>query len=481
MRSWTWGIIAALGFGLMLLAYSERPRRDPRSPWAQGWIAVGPAEPVDKPLPGRAITARLRFLPGDELAETLLNILRTAAPEASRSLEVQLRPKLIEIAVADAGIGADAIDAGRLPVAGRDEVLAGAHALSSERLRIGERTFKVVGVLKPGLALLSGCYFVPPSPAGGTLFPEGDPLVQQATLVGLTREQAQDRHVLKELETAFPAAKYGRLMAAMRLGRDAYYLYLLGQAGLLLGGSGVLIGLYCWGAEAVRSPWLAAPLREIQRRPRLVWTVHLVYFALVFLGALWVYELPEVQMILMASVRDQLGGKSGPLSAAGRAYLSGSIPRAAAVTFLVNFLLGTIAMITLPSLIVPGVGVVVAALRASSWGILLGPAFVEAAWAMLPHSWTMLLEGEGYILATFFAVLIPVYLLAPATERPSPTGEESPDDPAAIPVVPKPAGNPLGDRFRRALLLNLQGSVWVALVLAVAALYEATELILMMR
>jgi hypothetical protein len=93
----------------------------------------------------------------------------------------------------------------------------------------------------------------------------------------------------------------------------------------------------------------------------------------------------------------------------------------------------------------------------------------------------MLLEGEGYILATFFAVLIPVYLLAPAVERPSPPGEESPDDPAAVPVVAKPAGKPLGERFRQALLLNLQGSVWVALVLAAAALYEATELILMMR
>jgi hypothetical protein len=485
MRTWTWAVVAALGFGLMLVAYGERPRPDPRSPWAQGWIAVGSAnanpDPARKPLPGRSIAARLRLLSGDERTEALLKILRHAAPEVAKSLHLQLQPKLIELSLADAGVGAAAVDAGRLPVAGRDEVLAGAHALSSERLTIGERTFKVVGVLKPDLALLAGCYFVPPSPAAESLFAEGDNAVHHATLVGLTREQAQDRHLVKELEAAFPSEKFERVMPATRLGREAYYLYLLGQAGLLLGGSGVLIGLYRWGAEKVRSPWLAAPLREIERRPRLVWTVHLVYFGLVFLGALAVYELPEVQMVLMASVRDQFAGKSGPLSAAGRAYLSGNILRAAAVTFLVNFLLGTVAMITLPSVILPGVGAVVAAFRAYSWGVLLGPAFVQTAFAMLPHSWTMLLEGEGYILATLFALLIPIYLVSREDDSPIAAADENPDDPNAVAVVTKPASTTLGGRFRRAVVLNLQGLVWVALVLGVAALYEATELITLMR
>jgi hypothetical protein len=480
MKTWIWGVVAALGFGLMLLAYAERPRADPRSPWAQGLIALGPAAPIPKPLPGRSIGARVRVVPGDERTEALLSIMRAAGPDGGKSLEVQIRPKLIELSLADAGIGADAVDAGRLPVAGRDEVLAGAHVLSSERLKIGERTFKVVGVLKPGLALLAGCYFVPPSPAAGSLFPEGDRTVLHATLVGLTRAEAQDRQNIKKLETAFPTDKFERVMAASRLGRDAYYLYLLGQAGLLLGGSGVLIGLYRWGATAVRTPWLAAPLREIERRPRLVWNVHLVYFALIFLGALVVYEVPEVQLILTASVRDQIGGKTGPLAAAGRAYLSGSIPRAAAVTFLVNFVLGTIAMITVPSLIVPGVGVVVAAFRAYSWGVLFGPAFVQTAWVMLPHSWTMLLEGEGYILATFFALLIPLHLLAPSQMTTGQETERNLDD-DAVPPAPKPMSNTLSDRFRRALLLNLQGMVWVALILAVAAIYEATEVILLMH
>ena len=156
-----------------------------------------------------------------------------------------------------------------------------------------------------------------------------------------------------------------------------------------------------------------------------------------------------------ATVRAQIGGSGGPLSSVGRAYLSGNIPRAAAVTFLINFLLGSIAVITLPSVVLPGVGTFMAALRALMWGLLLGPSSVLMAYVMLPHSWTMLLEGEGYILAALFGLLIPVHLFQSSL-----------------------GGTALG-RFGRVLLLNIQANAWVALVLAVAACYEAIEVIWM--
>src|SRR5262249_31333868 len=119
------------------------------------------------------------------------------------------------------------------------------------------------------------------------------------------------------------------------------------------------------------------------------------------------------------------------------------------------------------------------ALRAYSWGIVLGPVFVMTAGAMLPHSWTMLLEGEGYILAAFFAVLVPVYLFAPAGRNSEAGNAASGDVSGDVPALPKAAPVALRDRFRRAVVLNLQGAVWVALILAVAAVYEATELILL--
>jgi hypothetical protein len=87
----------------------------------------------------------------------------------------------------------------------------------------------------------------------------------------------------------------------------------------------------------------------------------------------------------------------------------------------------------------------------------LAPTITVLAFAMLPHSGTMLLEGEGYILATLFGLLIPIHIFQSS-----------------------PGGTPLS-RFGRVLWLNVLANFWVAVVLAVAACYEATEVILMNR
>ena len=414
-----------------------------------------PTEQVRNRLP----TERFRQACGSFLAASAIEIILRAVskvvPGGATALQAQLQPKLILLPTTAAGIGADSLQSGRLPGTDGDEILAGSDTRRHARLTIGSRALKVVGVLKHDVALFADCYLIPPSASASELFPTGDPSVQHATLVRLTPEQSRDRQVLQQLEKAYPSPKFARVMPAGRLGRGVYYLYLAGQAILLVCGSGALIGLYRWLADRVRFHWLAAPLREMQRRPRLVWAVHLTYFGLVMLGAILVYELPDVQAILMSTVRAQIVGSGSPLSVAGRAYGSGNIPRAAAATFLVNFPLGSIAVITLPSVVLPGVGVAMAALRAITWGLLLGPTTVLMAFAMLPHSWTMLLEGEGYILATLFGLLIPVHLVQSSL-----------------------GGTALG-RFGRVLLLNIQANAWVALVLAVAACYEAIEVIWM--
>jgi hypothetical protein len=185
--------------------------------------------------------------------------------------------------------------------------------------------------------------------------------------------------------------------------------------------------------------------------------VHLVYFGLVIVGSLFIYAAPEVQVVLMGKVREAFATSDNPLGVAGKAYLSGNIPLAAAVTLAVNFLLGSLFYITLPSIFFPGVGGLLACLRALVWGVILAPATPTLAFAMLPHSLTLLLEGEGYILATLFGILIPVHL------------------------VSRRLGGNVVTRFGRALLLNLKAQIWIALVLGVAAIYEAIEVILMNR
>jgi hypothetical protein len=76
---------------------------------------------------------------------------------------------------------------------------------------------------------------------------------------------------------------------------------------------------------------------------------------------------------------------------------------------------------------------------------------------MLPHSGTLLLEGEGYILATFFGLML------------------------AVSVFRSDPESSFFQRYGRGVLLNLKGTLLVALVLAVAAIYEAVEVILLLK
>ena len=224
-------------------------------------------------------------------------------------------------------------------------------------------------------------------------------------------------------------------------------------------------------------PVLAEPLQELAHRPRLLWGVHLIYFGLFVVAAVAIYQLPALNTVLMAAVQGELSSKgNGVLAVAGRAYGSGSMIYAAVVTLIVNFFLGSLAMITLPSMIIPGVGALLAAFRATFWGLLLGPSQVTLAYLMRAHSGTLLLEGEGYILAAFFALLIPIYLF----------GSSAPLQQAAVadllelePAASEEQASITWSRFKHAVVLNLKANVLVAIVLVVAACYEAFEVISM--
>ncbi len=483
MKAWVWRVVALVGFGVMLGAYVSRERIDSKAPWASGMIVISSEASAEKTWRAGAIPARLRLLSSSDVAEILLFASGDMPPNKALGVKGQVRVKLIELPLAMAGIGAAALQSGRLPDPGRDEVVAGAGIEPRETLSVGGRSLKVVGVLKPDLALFASSYLVPveavPTDATNKLFPAEVPTVLHAWLVHASAAELRDPKIRKELEEVFPPEKYAWVTPLDRLEPRSFYLYLSGLAIFLLGGSGTLIGLFRWLAGKVGSPVVAGPLLEMRVRPRLVWSVHVVYFGLVIAGSLLVFKAPEAQVVLLDQVREGLATKSNPLGIAGEAYSSGNIPRAIVttflvnflpgdpgvghpvtqrapvVTFLVNFLLGALASIMLPSMLLPASGVVVAALRALACGLILAPAMQPLALAMLPHCLTILLAGEGYILATLFGLLIPIH------------------------VVQRSLGGNVFTRFGRALLLNFKAQFWIALVLAVAAIYEATEVILM--
>jgi hypothetical protein len=218
-----------------------------------------------------------------------------------------------------------------------------------------------------------------------------------------------------------------------------------------------LIELFRWLSLKVRPRWLAAPLQEMPQRSGLAWAVHLTYFGLIIVGSVVSYDWDSLQTALLASVRAKLGRSEGLFGAAGRAYASGNVLKAASVTFLVNFLWGSVARISLPSVVLPGIGAVMAAVLAFQTGLVLGPTIDLTPEGILSRSGTLLLEWEGYILAAFFSLLIPSFLFQ------------------------RSLGGSVWSRYGRALRLNVQANGLVALVLAVAAMYEASVVIGMLK
>ena len=291
-----------------------------------------------------------------------------------------------------------------MPEPGTNEVLAGSGCESVGQLYIAGTTLNVVGTLEPGVALFASSYLVPAHTTLDALFAQADGDVHGVQVVAMDPGNVSDRKAVGRLMEAFPSTSFKIVAPQVRPGPRAFLAYLAGQALFLLGGSGFLICLYRWLAGQIAWPVLASPLQELARRPRLLWGVHLVYFGLFVLGSLVIYQLPDLHTYLMSAVQGEIRSEGkGVLAIAGRAYGTGNILFAAAVTFVVNFLLGSLACISLPSMIIPGVGGLLAAFRATLWGLLLGPSETSLAFMMLPHSGTLLLEGEGYILAAFFA------------------------------------------------------------------------------
>ncbi len=140
-------------------------------------------------------------------------------------------------------------------------------------------------------------------------------------------------------------------------------------------------------------------LKLIRRHQRTYLLLNGAFYGLVGLGTLYAFSHPEAQAALTRAILE--GFAAPPLSIARDAYLSKNVLEAALVTFLVNTLLGSFATITVPSLLIPFVGVVIGLYRALIWGVALAPTTPELARAMIPHSLTLLLEGQGYILAMF--------------------------------------------------------------------------------
>lgn len=183
-------------------------------------------------------------------------------------------------------------------------------------------------------------------------------------------------------------------------------------------------------------------------------TFNVLYYGVVILGMIYVAFInPGLQESLLKAIGTAF--TSGPLAAVGGAYGGGKVISAIALTFVVNLFLGTVVEMTLPSFIVPFIGLLMGVYRAILWGLLLSPSNASLAGPMIPHSLTLLLEGQAYILA-----MLAVFVHGKAFIKPQAYG-----------VTGHWHGYVEG--LRRTGWIYLL----VVLMLAVAAVYEAVEVI----
>ncbi len=450
LRRWLlWSLLFLGGLALMNFAYLRYAAPVPtRWTGAIMYVAEDGSAADLKPLGGTPVT--LRLLPADPQTEVLAKSLAGVKPQVGRMFVWSRQEKLILVEDFRAVFDRNMLASGRLPESGAGEVLAGYDAPHKDALSIDGQKFKVVGVLRRQTAPFWNSYLLPdPRPAAKWLDPAS---AQVKTGVLLTRAEAR-----KQKEALGKPPFRGHLTPVSDMSRvepGAYYLYLLGLLFLVGGGAAMLLeGFWAWSQKA-NGGWLAAPLAEMRRHWRLLVGLHAGYFGLCLAAMAVIYFVRDIQDALMMMTLQEVSGDTGLLGIAGKAYRSNNMLWAAVVTLGVNFFFGSLVMITLPSVILPGSGALMAVFRAGTWGVLLAPTYLTLAGGMRAHSLTLLLEGEGYILATFFGLLVPIFLLR------------------------RQEGAPALQRWGRALLVNLKGNLLVFLVLAIAALYEAIEVIL---
>jgi hypothetical protein len=150
---------------------------------------------------------------------------------------------------------------------------------------------------------------------------------------------------------------------------------------------------------------------------------------------------------------------TGPLSAVGLAYVNAQVLTAIVLTFLINLIIASFLYITIPSLIIPYIGILMGIYRAILWGLIFSPGHPDMQMVMIPHSITLIIEGQAYILAMFGAFLQGTAFLFPKT-----VGLER-----------------RGQGYREGLKRTGKIYILIVLTLLVAAIYEVIEVVIMVK
>lgn len=287
---------------------------------------------------------------------------------------------------------------GRLPEPGKREVLAGP-LLSDRDVVVDGQVFNVTGTIYPQAAGLIKVYLLPADPAmdihfkssangkRGTFLTDASVLSESliTELGGENGENGEDG----------PTLHGGPVETRPFIAWGVWF-------GLLLVAVGTSIASVAGYRRLARLPIpvLSHAMQEIVLRPRLAWALHAVYFG-GFFGAM-ALGLLDTELNYFFTQYASHEFSEGNLKYVGDAYESGNFAQAAHATYHNNFVLQTLELTALISLLPPFVlGLAKIMLSFVVVGFAMAPLWSGTAAGMSYHAITLGLELPPYILVGF--------------------------------------------------------------------------------
>jgi hypothetical protein len=202
---------------------------------------------------------------------------------------------------------------------------------------------------------------------------------------------------------------------------------------------------------------IAANIAEIFRKDWKLFVASNVFlFGLFVLGVLVGFAFPDIHNQLVRWIEQVT--TTGPVGTASKTLEAGDIWLGTWQIFSHNYFV-TIVLAAIPSLIFPPWILIVFGTQFFAFGIVYSiPAMIHDPVKIIPVLGTLLLEGEGYVIAIFASMRLVVALIWPRR-----FGERS-----AIKA------------YLKAVADNAKLLIVAGILLAVAALYEATSIVLIL-
>ena len=330
---------------------------------------------------------------------------------------------------------APVLASGRLPELGKPEVLAGVLA-RSDSFELDGTAFRVVGRLKRSAVGLAFAYVLPADKAWTALIGPGTD-ARHGQFVP-TPPEADGEHGPSHAHNGIPLT-------------HPFFTWACIAAMMLIAVCGALAQVRFLVALGPRLPRPFRPLTKAMRGyPRLLFAFHAFFLGVFFLSMIGGIQSPVWNARMASFIAHEF--TEGGLSHIGDAFGTGNPLRFAASIFLNNFGLQTFVMTYLVSIPPVALGVVKTSASFLMVGFGMAPLWVGTAQGYAYHSVTMTLEFEPYILSCFAVTLWPVYLARAVR-----------------------AG--FGE-VRTGAKVFLSGILWSAVLLAIAALYEAVTIML---